>query len=147
MFFPLFVLITIVMVTIKMNQRSEITAILSTGISFNRMLRPFFVGTGIIVLFSFIINIYLLPGANQRRLNFENAHTNYSSVIKDGHLEIKEGTIVSFNWYDFKSKQYVSNMWVDEFVKDSTGKEKLVSTLFCDYAYGDSVTNNWNLRT
>ena len=34
MFFPLFVLITIMLVTLKLNQRSEITAILSTGISF-----------------------------------------------------------------------------------------------------------------
>lgn len=147
MFFPLFVLITIVMVTIKMNQRSEITAILSTGISFNRMLRPFFVGTGIIVLFSFIINIYLLPPANQKRLDFENVHTGYQSVINHGHLEVEEGTIVSFRSYDIKQKQYVSNMWVDEFKTDSTGKEKLVSTLYSDYAYGDSTSNNWNLRT
>lgn len=147
MFFPLFVLITIVMVTIKMNQRSEITAILSTGISFNRMLRPFFVGTGIIVLFSFIINIYLLPPANQKRLDFENVHTGYQSVINHGHLEVEEGTIVSFRSYDIKQKQYVSNMWVDEFKTDSTGKEKLVSTLYSDYAYGDSNSNNWNLRT
>ncbi|MFB0997385.1 MAG: LptF/LptG family permease, partial [Flavobacteriales bacterium] len=64
MFFPLFVLITIVMVTLKLNQRSEITAILSTGISFNRMLRPFFVGVGLIVMFSFYINFVLLPKAN-----------------------------------------------------------------------------------
>jgi lipopolysaccharide export system permease protein len=147
MFFPLFVLITIVMVTIKMNQRSEITAILSTGISFNRLLRPFFVGTGIIVMFSFVINMFLLPEANQRRLNFENVHTNYTSVVRDGHLEVEPGTIVSFQTYDIKQRQYVSKMWVDKFEKDSTGKEKLVYTLYSDYAYGDSAINKWNLRT
>jgi lipopolysaccharide export system permease protein len=147
MFFPLFVLITIVMVTIKMNQRSEITAILSTGISFNRMLRPFFVGTGVIVLFSFFINIFILPGANKRRLNFENEHTNYSSIIRKAHLEVEKGTVVSYNSYDIKRKEFVADFWMDKFEEDTTGKEKLVYTLKADYAYGDSVSNKWNLRT
>ena len=147
MFFPLFVLITIVMVTIKMNQRSEITAILSTGISFNRLLRPFFVGTGVIVLFSFVINIFLLPPANQRRLDFENVHTGYSSIISKAHLEVEKGTLVSFKSYDIKRKEHVSDLWIDKFETDSTGKQKLVYTLFADYANGDSASNKWNLRT
>lgn len=147
MFFPLFTLITIVMVTTKMNQRNEITAILSTGISFNRMLRPFFLGTGIIVLFSFFLNIFLLPGANQKRLNFENQYTNYSSVIQKAHLEIEKGTIISFNRFDIKKKEFIADFWMDKFEKDSSGKQTLVYTLNADYAYGDSSSNKWQFRT
>lgn len=147
MFFPLFTLITIVMVTTKMNQRNEITAILSTGISFNRMLRPFFLGTGIIVLFSFFLNIFLLPGANQKRLNFENQYTNYSSVIQKAHLEIEKGTIISFNRFDIKKKEFIADFWMDKFEEDSSGKQTLVYTLNADYAYGDSSSNKWQFRT
>lgn len=147
MFFPLFTLITIVMVTTKMNQRNEITAILSTGISFNRMLRPFFIGTGIIVLFSFLINIFLLPSANERRLNFENVYTNYSSVIKKAHIQIDKQTLVSYNSFDIKRKEFITDFWMDKFEKDTSGKQKLVYTLKADYAYGDSLSNKWQLRT
>lgn len=154
MFFPLFTLITIVMVTTKMNQRNEITAILSTGISFKRMLRPFFMGTGVIVLFSFFINMFLLPGANQKRLNFENKHTGYASVIRKAHLEVVPNTIVSYNSFNIKKKELVADLWVDNFVNDSSNFEKdsvvvkrLYSSLKADYAYGDSNTNDWSLRT
>lgn len=147
MFFPMFVLITVIMVTIKMNQRSEITAILSTGISFNRLLRPFFIGTGIIVMFSFVINIFILPAANQIRLDFENEKTNYTSIINKAHLEIEKGTIVSYNSYNIKEKKYARDFWMDKFETDSTGKQKLVYTLKADYAYGDTTENKWNLRT
>lgn len=147
MFFPLFTLITIVMVTTKMNQRNEITAILSTGISFNRMLRPFFVGTGIIVLFSFFINIFLLPKANEKRLNFENIHTNYTSIIRKAHLEVKKGTIVSYNKFDLKKREYISDFWMDKFESDSSGKQRLAYTLKADYAYWDSIGNKWQMRT
>jgi len=146
MFFPLFVLITIVMVTLKLNQRSEITAILSTGISFNRMLRPFFVGVGLIVMFSFYINFVLLPKANQKRMAFENVHTNYASILSGVHFEVVPGTIVSYKSYNFKEMKSVSELWMDKYVKDESGLNKLHYTLYANYAYGDSNTNHFSLK-
>ena len=146
MFFPLFTLITIVMVTLKMNQKSEIVAILSTGISFNRMLRPFFIGTGFIVLFSFFVNFFLLPQANQKRLDFEKVHTGYSSVLSGMHFEIEPGTIISFKRYNFKEMKMVSDLWIDRYEKDKNGRNVLKYTLKSDYAYGDSSTNHFSLK-
>jgi len=146
MFFPLFTLITIVMVTLKMNQKSEITAILSTGISFNRLLRPFFIGTSFIILFSFFVNFFLLPGANQKRMDFELKHTGYSSVLRGAHFEIEPGTIISFKLYNFKEMKTVHDLWMDRYEKDSNGRNVLKYTLKADYAYGDSTTNLWSLK-
>ncbi|MGB1039570.1 MAG: LptF/LptG family permease [Flavobacteriales bacterium] len=146
MFFPLFLLITIVMVTLKLNQRSEITAILSTGISFNRLLKPFFIGIGIIVAFSFFINFVMLPKANQKRLAFENVYTNYSSILSGVHFEVVPGTIVSYKSYNFKEMKSVRELWVDKYEKDESGLNKLVYTLNANYAYGDSTSNEFSLK-
>ncbi|MEN8958413.1 MAG: LptF/LptG family permease, partial [Flavobacteriales bacterium] len=146
MFFPLFVLITIVMVTLKLNQRSEITAILSTGISFRRLLRPFFIGVGLIVLFSFYINFVLLPKANQKRMAFENVYTGYASVLSGVHFEVVPGTIVSYKSYNFKKMKYVSELWMDKYIKDESGLNKLNYSLYANYAYGDSVSNKFELK-
>lgn len=146
MFFPLFLLITVVMVTLKLNQRSEITAILSSGVSFNRLLRPFFIGIGIIVAFSFLINFIFLPQANRARLAFENKHTPYASILAGVHTEIIPGTIVSFKNYNFKEMKSVSELWVDNFEKDNKGNYQLVHSLYANYAYGDSVSRNFSLK-
>ncbi|MDG1175945.1 MAG: LptF/LptG family permease [Flavobacteriales bacterium] len=146
MFFPLFVLITVVLVTLKLNQRSEITAILSSGISFNRLLRPFFVGIGIIVAFSFLINFFFLPKANKSRMAFENKHTPYASVLAGVHFEVVPGTIVSYKNYNFREMRSVSEMWVDNFKKDENGKFYLASSLYANYAYGDSISQNFSLK-
>ncbi|HAK12307.1 MAG TPA: hypothetical protein DCO78_10355 [Chitinophagaceae bacterium] len=42
--FPLFVFISVIFFTSKMAGRSEIIAILASGISFNRWLRPYWIG-------------------------------------------------------------------------------------------------------
>src|SRR4249920_693761 len=49
MLFPLFVFISVIFFTSKMAGRSEIIAILSSGVSFRRWLRPYWVG-GIILM-------------------------------------------------------------------------------------------------
>ena len=146
MFFPLFMLITIVMVTLKLNQRSEITAILSSGISFLRLLRPFFIAVGIIVGFSFFVNFVLLPKANQKRLAFENIHTNYASILAGVHFEVVPGTIVSYKSYNFKEMKFVTELWIDNYKKNDKGVWKLTSTLNANYAYGDSISNDFQLK-
>ena len=42
--FPLFVFISVIFFTSRMATRSEIIAILASGTSYNRMLRPYFIG-------------------------------------------------------------------------------------------------------
>lgn len=148
MFFPLFTLLTIVMVTTKMNQRNEITAILSSGISFNRMLRPFFIAVAIIALLSFLINIYLYPDANSKRINWENQHTGYEAVMGKTNVEVQKGIVVSYKYYHLKDKDVVLGMWVDVFEEDSSGKQLLVKTIKADGGYQENPKEKeWNLKT
>ena len=59
--FPIFVFLSVIWFTSKLSSNSEITAILSSGISFNRFLRPYIISALIIFLFSAFQGCLLSP--------------------------------------------------------------------------------------
>ena len=69
--FPLFVFIAVIFFTSKMAGRSEIVAILASGISFNRFLRPFFIAGLFLAGILWFANQYVIPIANDIRVNFQ----------------------------------------------------------------------------
>ena len=71
MFSPLFVFITVIFFTSKMAADSEIIAILSCGVSFHRMMRPYIFSAAVIALFSLWLNLFIIPYVNKTRLDFE----------------------------------------------------------------------------
>ena len=71
LFSPLFVFLAVIYFTSKMANNSEIIAILSTGISFKRFLKPYFLSPFTIAVFTFIFGGYIIPKANATRLAFE----------------------------------------------------------------------------
>ena len=68
-FSSLLIFISIIIFTSKLAQNSEVIAILSSGISFNRFLRPYFIATTILVVFSIASNHIAVPYSNKIRLN------------------------------------------------------------------------------
>ena len=71
LFSPLFVFLAVIFFTSKMANNSEIIAILTNGISFKRMLRPYMISALIIAIVSFIFGGYIIPPANKTRIEFE----------------------------------------------------------------------------
>ncbi len=69
---PLMIFIALVFFTSKMASNSEIVAILASGVSFYRMLVPFFIAAGILAGILLVANHYVVPKANKNRLAFEN---------------------------------------------------------------------------
>src|SRR5690554_2402958 len=74
LFTPLFVFIAVIFFTSKMAYQTEIIAILSSGVSFRRLLVPYLLGAAIIGSFSFVLGAYVIPPANRVRLDFENTY-------------------------------------------------------------------------
>src|SRR5699024_7393414 len=68
---PITVFIAVVFVTSKMASQTEIIAILSSGVSFRRMLVPYFIGAILIAGISFWLNGWVIPNANKDRIAFE----------------------------------------------------------------------------
>ncbi len=74
MLFPLFIFIAVIFFTSKMAARSEIIAILASGTSFNRMLRPYFIGGLVLSSVLWLAARYVIPKANDIQSTFR---TNY----------------------------------------------------------------------
>src|SRR3954468_19234688 len=71
MLFPLFVFISVIFFTSKMAGRSEVIAILSSGVSFRRLLMPFVVGGIFLSALLWMGYQYVVPKANFKWATFE----------------------------------------------------------------------------
>ena len=69
--FPIFVFLSVIWFTSKLSSDSEITAILSSGISFNRFLKPYIISATIIFLFSAFSGMFIVPEKNKSFNEFQ----------------------------------------------------------------------------
>lgn len=84
LFSPLFVFISVIFFTTKLAENSEIIAMLASGMSFKRLLRPYLVAATVIAAVTFVLNNYIIPPSTKQRQAFENAY------IKNKKIEYKE---------------------------------------------------------
>lgn len=96
LFTPLFAFIAVIFFTSKMAYNTEIVAILAGGVSFNRLLRPYFISSILIGIFSFLLSGYIIPPANKIRLAFEDEfiESKKSEIVRGIQMEIEPGTIL-----------------------------------------------------
>ena len=71
MYSPMFVFLTVIFFTSKMTQDSEVVAMLSSGISYHRLVVPYLVSATFIAILSLVMSLWILPGANATRVQFE----------------------------------------------------------------------------
>ena len=71
LFAPLFTFISVIFFTSRLAYNTEIIAILSSGVSFPRLLYPYWMGAAIIMLFNLALGNYVIPKANHTRFEFE----------------------------------------------------------------------------
>ena len=70
LFSSLFIFISVIFFTSKMAARSEIIAILSSGISFRRLLYPYFLSACFLFVLSIFLSNVVIPPANRTRIDF-----------------------------------------------------------------------------
>ena len=142
MFSPLFVFITVIFFTSKMAADSEIIAILSCGVSFHRMMRPYIFSATVIALFSIWLNLFIIPDANKTRLDFETQYikNRYKSVGRNVHYQLAPGEFV---YAESFSKW---NNTAYKFTLEKIEDNKLVSKLSAETAVYDTLNNLWTLR-
>ncbi len=87
---PLFVFITVIFFTSRLTNRSELLAMVGSGVSFYRILVPYLVGALIIASSLFVFNHYLVPKANKGRLAFQYTYisTIVRSLKRNVHLQV-----------------------------------------------------------
>lgn len=63
--FPIFLFLAVIWFTSKLANNTEIIAILSSGISFNRFLRPYIISASMIASFAFLAGMFIVPDASK----------------------------------------------------------------------------------
>jgi lipopolysaccharide export system permease protein len=98
---PFFVLVAVVFFTSQLASRSEIIAMTSGGISFYRLMLPYFVGALVLGGILFYTNHYLVPNSNKERLAFEWEHlTSWKNYwLMNVHRKIDDNAYLYFARY------------------------------------------------
>lgn len=140
LFSPLFVFIAVIFFTSKMAENTEIIAILASGVSFKRMMFPYFVSALLIASLTFYLNGYVIPEDNITRLKFENQYVKVrdASYARNIQMELEPGVVAYLERFEKKT-----NMGYSFSLEKFNGKT-LVSRLTAQHIKYDSL-NHWKI--
>ena len=156
--FPIFLFLSIIWFTSKLANNTEIIAILSSGISFARFLRPFIYGAIIVSIFALLMGFFLVPKASKGFNDFRyqnlkgNSQTRETSDIfrqikKDGKLEeniyVSNYNYISQTGFNFTYEKIVDNKLIEKVTAsriryDEKKKEYVL------YGYNQRLVGNEN---
>lgn len=142
LFIYLFTFISVIFFTSKMASDSEIIAILSSGISFRRLLLPYLVASLFLAVFSFYLGNFLIPKTNKIRRVFKNIYM--EKLTKDNernlHIQIEPDTYAYV-------ESYISSMNRGyKFALEKYKGEKLIYKLMADRIERDTANKLWKLK-
>jgi lipopolysaccharide export system permease protein len=124
---PITVFISAVFVTSQMASHTEIIAILSSGVSFKRLLFPYFLGASVIAAIIFVLIGWIIPEANKKRVAFEMRFVGgtfaerFESHI---HMKIASNTYIFMERYNLNAN--IGYKFAIEYF-DSTGLVKKIN--------------------
>lgn len=143
-FSPLLVFISAIFFTSKLAQNSEIVAMLSGGISFRRLMAPYMFSAAVICGLSLLLGLYIIPPANQKRLDFENKYIKPQTVVantkRDIHYQLSPGEFVYVGQFSSAANTAYG------FTLERMENGRLVSKLSATSAGWDTTFHGWKLR-
>lgn len=138
---PLMIFISTVFFTAKMASHTEIIAILGSGTSFRRLMLPYFIGSGIVAVYSFIMVGWLLPKANIPRIDFQNKYieSDFYFSGRDIHMAVEKNVYAYLSSYDNSSNTAY------DFTLEKIENNRLVEKLSARRATYDDSLKKWKL--
>jgi len=145
LFSALFVFISVIFFTSKMAGNSEIIAILASGVSFKRLMRPYMISAALITALSFYLGSEVIPKGTVKRLEFENQYKKKKrqETAENVMLQVDRGVIAYINFYDDK------NRTGQGFSLDQFDGKRLVSHLTARSITYDTISDShfkWRLH-
>lgn len=151
LFSPLFVFIAVIFFTSKLAGNSEIIAMLSSGVSFRRLMRPYMISCVLIASVTFYLNSFVIPHGTVIRQNFESLYRNSkkNTSAENVQLQVGKGTVAYIQHYDDRYKRGYG------FSLDKFEGKKLVSHMTSMEIQYDTIADakyhwkatNWKTRT
>jgi Predicted permeases len=139
LFSSLITFVAVIFFTSKLAYNTEIVAILASGVSFKRLLYPYFLAALFITLLNFVLVSFVIPRANEIKIDFENKYVKKQYVNTDMniHRQLSPNTFVYMEGFS------VSGKIAHKFSLEKYQGNKLVSKMMSDYAQWDSTSGKW----
>jgi len=143
LFSPLFTFITVIYFTSKMAYNTEIIAILSSGVSFRRLMVPYFYSSLLIASFAFVLTNFVIPQANLIRTDFEDKYYKPRPryTARDIHRQVYPNVFAYMETYTTTS-MVGRNFTLERFSEQG----QLESKLSAYYVKWDTTVNKWSAR-
>ena len=140
-FSPLFTFIAVIFFTSKLADNSEIIAMLSTGMSYRRLLRPYLISAAVIAACTYVLSAYIIPPANVKRIDYTNTYVKNKRVDYGVNiqLQVAKGEIAYMARYDNLQKTGY------KFSLESFDGKRLASRLTAQSIRWDTLYN-WTVR-
>lgn len=138
---PMITFISVIFFTSQMATKTEITAILASGISFKRFLKPYAISSLLITTVLFLLGAFIIPHSNKVKLDFENK---YIEQFKSGNtrniqIQVAKGEILYIDRFE------ETNNTGYQFSLDKFQGKKLISRITGESIVWDSAAN-WEAK-
>lgn len=142
LFGHLFFFIAVIYLSSRMASRTEIIAILSSGVSFKRFLRPFLLSSILIAVINIYLTNILIPQVNKPRIEFEKVYWRnpYINQLMNIHIQTDRNNLVyvqSFNNINSTGYRFTKETFND--------KNVLIKKISANNIIYDSIKKDWTL--
>lgn len=146
LFAPLFIFVACIFFTSKIAGNSEIIAMLASGVSFNRLLRPYFISAAFLGLLTFTLNSFVIPKTSESRIKFLNTYYKDKQVKSrlNNQFMVEPGVVAYM--YRFETNTNTGTKFALEKYDDGKLASRLTSNLITykgDYIWH---LDRWNIR-
>ncbi len=155
-FSPLFTFIAVIFFTSKLAGNNEIVAMLSNGMSFRRLLRPYLFSAFVIAAATWLLGAYIIPPANVKRIDYTNTYVKNKRVDYGANimLMVAPGEIAYISRYDnitkngsrFTLEKFDGKQIVSRLTARNIGWDTLYSWKVYDYTIRDFKDNREIIR-
>lgn len=140
---PITVFISVVYVTSRMAAHTEIIAILSSGVSFKRLLVPYMVASFVIAAITFYLNGWVIPKSNQDRILFEMQYfknNNNNNTNRNIHMQIEPNVYLFIQSYSSQSNNGF------QFSLERFNDNRLIEKVTAENIQWDTAKHKWVLK-
>ena len=141
LFSSMIVFISTIFFTSRMTARTELVAILTGGVSFRRLLFPYFIGATLVAAISFVLSHFVIPTTNENRLAFEWKYIKDKKQerFQNVHKQLLPGHIA------FIANYNANRMSGYQFTYEHFDGNRLIARMESDFIRFDSLTGKWRL--
>lgn len=105
--YPVFLFLAVIWFTSRLANNTEITAILSSGISFKRFSKPYLISSLVVVIFALVSVMFIVPNSNKNYNEFVSQKVKGEEVTNSSRIfkQINDNEYIYASSYDVKRKR------------------------------------------